>query len=258
MQTNAQLSKNLYENKLFIEKYYNAQKVDKFHKFEEKPAIHRLLKDLRGKAVLCVGCGNGDECAYIKRRGAKRVIGIDISKSMIELAKEKHKNIEFHVMSANKLYFKDKEFDIVYSDLVLHYIKNIEEPVKEVFRVLKPGGKFIFSVMHPLYTAFERKEKRNKKEVLFGYIKIKNRYKIIGDYFSNRIRKTKWFNYVLREYRRTFSDLITPLINAGFIIEKVVEPRPLRKLKAIDPQLYKKLSKIPEAIIIVCRKDSYK
>ena len=91
----SQLSKKIYRNRNFVEMYTGALKDDKFHQFEDKPAIHKMLGSVRGKRVLCIGCGNGNECAYIKKKGAKEVIGVDLSKSMIKKAKIKHKGIKF-------------------------------------------------------------------------------------------------------------------------------------------------------------------
>lgn len=71
-----QLSKNIYKNKDFVDNYANAVKSDEFHQFEDKPAMHKMLGNVRGKRVLCLGCGAGDECAYIISKGAKEVTGV--------------------------------------------------------------------------------------------------------------------------------------------------------------------------------------
>src|SRR3989344_1668750 len=58
------------------------------HTFLEKPAMYKKLPDLKGKTVLCIGCGTGEECEHIKSLGAKRVVGIDISKERINFLKK--------------------------------------------------------------------------------------------------------------------------------------------------------------------------
>ena len=246
-----QLSKKIYKNKDFVEKYTNAIKSDEFHQFEDKPAIHKMLATVKGKRVLCIGCGNGDECAYMVGKGAKDVIGVDLSKSMIEKAESKHEGIKFYVMSASKLRFKGNEFDVLYADLVLHYLSDITPVMNEAYRVLKSGGRFVFSEIHPVYSMLERKSKNGRDQALFGYMKNGNKYEVIGDYFANRVQSSKWFKgYSIKTYSETFSGLIMPAIRAGFIVKGVAEPKPLKLLKKVNPERYKKLSKVPQAIII--------
>ena len=246
-----QLSKKIYKNKDFVEKYINAIKSDEFHQFEDKPAIHKMLATVKGKRVLCIGCGNGDECAYMVRKGAKDVIGVDLSKSMIEKAESKYNGIKFYVMSASKLRFKSNEFDVLYADLVLHYMSDINPAMNEAYRVLRPGGRFVFSEIHPAYAVLERKSKNGRNQALFGYIKSGNKYEVIGDYFAHQTHGSKWFRgYSVKSYQETFSGLIMPAIRAGFIVKGVAEPKPLKSLKRINPERYKKLSRVPQAIIV--------
>ncbi len=246
-----QLSRGIYAKKDFVYKYSNALKVDKFHKYEDKPAMHKLLGDIRGKSVLCAGCGNGNECAYMKKKGAKYVVGIDLSESMIELAKRLHKGIEFHAMSFAKMDLPDSKFDIVYSDLVIHYMSNRFPAMSESYRVLKPGGRLIFSDTHPIYEMLERRKRGNLKEALFGYIRKGDKYEVIGNYFAGKIRRSEWFKgYSVKSYRVTLSDIIMPAIRAGFILKNIMEPRPSKALKKVDPEFYKRLDRVPQALIL--------
>ncbi|MCL4373584.1 MAG: class I SAM-dependent methyltransferase [Candidatus Marsarchaeota archaeon] len=245
-----QLSKNIYVEKDFVEKYSNALKDDKFHQFEDKPAMHKMIGNVKGNSVLCIGCGNGDECEYIRKKGARRVVGIDLSKSMIRTAKSKHKGIEFYAMSVAKLSFKDNEFGMLYSDLVMHYMSDRGPAMKEAYRVLKPNGRFVFSDIHPIHDMLERKEEGNTKQALFGYIRKGRKYRFIGNYFSHGVRGSEWFKgYVVKSYKETFSSMLMPAIRAGFVLRSIVEPKPLKALKKIDKERYNKLSRIPEALI---------
>ena len=73
------------------------------HTYLEKPAMYRELPNLKGKSVLCIGCGNGEECAHLLKLGAKRVVGIDLSKELIRIAKEGYPAIGFRVrLSGNR------------------------------------------------------------------------------------------------------------------------------------------------------------
>ncbi len=246
-----QLSKEIYADKDFVEKYINAQRNDEFHQFEDKPAIHKMLGNIKGKSVLCIGCGNGDECAYIKGKGAKEVTGVDLSESMIEKARNKHKGIKFYAMSAAKLRFRASEFDVLYADLVLHYMSDISPAMNEAYRVLKSGGRFVFSEIHPIYSMLERSDKKGLGLALFGYVHKGKKYEVLGDYFAHSVYSSEWFKgNTVKSYAKTFSELIMPAVRAGFTIKSVTEPKPLESLRKLNPERYKKLSKVPQAIII--------
>lgn len=107
-----------------------------------------LLGDATGKVVLDYGCGAGENAVLVAGRGAK-VIGVDISPDLLDLAAKRmemhgYSSYEFKVASAHDLPLEDESIDIVFGMAILHHL---ELPVasKEVFRVLKPGGRAIFS-----------------------------------------------------------------------------------------------------------------
>jgi ubiquinone/menaquinone biosynthesis C-methylase UbiE len=97
----------------------------------------------RGKAVLEVGCGAGIDLVRFARAGAL-VTGIDLSRTAIELAR---KNIEqnglkadLQVMNGESMDFPDNTFDVVYAHGVLQYTADTNQMMREIHRVLKPGG----------------------------------------------------------------------------------------------------------------------
>src|SRR3990167_33528 len=75
------------------------------HAYYEKPAIYALLPDLKSKNALSLGCGSGEDSAYLKKQGAIRSAGIDISKGLIEIAKKEHPDCEFIQGDMEKLPF---------------------------------------------------------------------------------------------------------------------------------------------------------
>lgn len=151
------LSKDTYSTKAFVDKYLKGVEIDMFHIYVDKPAMHKALGNVNGKRVLCMGSGGGQECAYIMSKGAKSVIGIDISKEMVPIAAERYPKIEFREMPLDSLKFPAGNFDILYSDLAIHYLGNMGKVFREAFRVLKPKGRFVFSTIHPIYGTLERK-----------------------------------------------------------------------------------------------------
>ena len=104
------------------------------------------LAPVEGKKLLDLGCGAGETSVYFALRGAD-VTALDISPEMIEVAKrlaDLHKvKLKLHTGVAEKLPFKDGEFDIVFCNGVLHHVDLIPA-LKEVRRVLRPGGRAAF------------------------------------------------------------------------------------------------------------------
>jgi len=101
----------------------------------------KLLAPEKGELILDLGCGTGDLSKVIFDLGS-RVIGIDASNEMIEEASAKYPMINFRVMDATDIKLEEK-FDAVFSNAVLHWIKQPEEVLEASSSVLKAGGRFI-------------------------------------------------------------------------------------------------------------------
>ena len=110
-------------------------------KFKEKIGI------IKNKKVLDIGCGIGLLSFYLAKRGAN-VIGIDLSKNIIDFckteAKKKEIEIDFREMNAQVPDFEDESFDIIVGSRVVHHIPNIELFFKECKRLLKKKGYIVF------------------------------------------------------------------------------------------------------------------
>jgi SAM-dependent methyltransferase len=114
---------------------------------EKREGFEKLVvgENLAGKDFLDHGCGTGRFGILAKERGA-RVTGIDISDMLLEKARE---HFEVHKTTMNQLPFPDARFDVLLSFMVIHITKDIEKPIGEIVRVLKPGGKLLLGVVHP-------------------------------------------------------------------------------------------------------------
>lgn len=112
----------------------------------ENRFIMRQLGDIRGKRILDLGCGAGENSVYFARQGAN-CVATDISSGMVEtalkLAEKYGVKIEGKVANAMKIDFPDNSFDIVYAANILHHV-DPKLALKEMYRVIKPGGKVCF------------------------------------------------------------------------------------------------------------------
>lgn len=134
-----------------------------FHAYYEKPAIRAELPNLKGLDVISIGCGSGVDTRWLADHGAKKVVGIDISEGLIAIAQKENPDIEFHEMDMEKLDFPDESFDLAYSSLAIHYVSDWTKPLKEAYRVLRPGGQYVFSCGHPIDSAMEYSTDGNDK-----------------------------------------------------------------------------------------------
>jgi trans-aconitate methyltransferase len=102
-------------------------------------AVFRLLNPKSGERILDVGCGEGSLTAQIARAGA-RVVGIDTSEEMVAAAKAR--GLDARLIDAEQLPF-DGEFDAVFSNAALHWVRDHDAMLEGVHRALKSGGRFV-------------------------------------------------------------------------------------------------------------------
>lgn len=96
-----------------------------------------------GKSFLEVGCGTGK---FISQVDSKVKIGIDSSKEMLTICKQKYPETVFILASSNNLPFADSSFDSIVMLNVFQYLEQPEKTLRELYRIAKPGGKILFSV----------------------------------------------------------------------------------------------------------------
>ena len=206
----------------------------------------KVLRNLRGKKILEIGCG-GAQCGIAMVKKGAKVTGMDISGEQLKFAKKlaeknkvKIKLIQRDIVNLKPI--KSKSQDIVFSAYALLYVHDLKKCFNEVYRVLKKKGIFVFSLDHPFESMVDKKT-----------MKVRRSYFKTGKY-SEKYTKGTWVGYT-----RTVSDFFDTLINAGFQIERIIEPDSRKKHKG-DPWYglwdYKKkvLSTMPPTIIFKARK----
>ena len=148
---------NIFDDEVFFEGYRKLRENEvNANNLFEIPALFSLLPDLSEKSVLDLGCGFGEHCVLYVKKGARRVVGIDISEKMLEIAKIENPDscIEYVNMPMEELDRIDGEFDVVISSLAFHYVEDFAGVVKNIHELLVPGGELLFSQENPLNTCF--------------------------------------------------------------------------------------------------------
>jgi len=153
--------------------------------FLEIRSLRKRVSVSHNKVALELGCCNGTGTKLIKKYfRPKHLYAIDVDSQQIELAasKIKDKSITFEVADAMKLPYKSETFDVVFDFSVIYHISNWQAVLKEVKRVLKPGGQFILedlsigSMSHDFGAKFRRMfmhtyKRPYKREEFFEYLK---------------------------------------------------------------------------------------
>jgi SAM-dependent methyltransferase len=145
-----------YDDPDFFADYQRARlALDSENELIEQPAIRACLPDLSSLRVLDLGCGGGQLAHYCAENGASSVTAIDLSRRMIEYAQHHnaHSSIRYVCGPLESVSDRPESYDLVVSSLVMHYIEDYEETVMRVAELLRPGGYFIFSTLHPNITA---------------------------------------------------------------------------------------------------------
>ena len=125
------------------EKEWDTALYDGRHSFVWKYGedVIELLAPVQGERILDLGCGTGHLTSLIAAAGAD-VVGVDKSPSMIESAKRSYPDLEFIESDATTLDF-DSEFDAVFSNATIHWVKDQRALASAIRRALKPGGRFV-------------------------------------------------------------------------------------------------------------------
>lgn len=246
------MKKIIYDDKIFFESYKELrEKSNSYNKLLEQPHMESLILNLKNKKILDLGCGFGSNSIGFIEKGASFVLGIDNSEKMLEVAVNinNDKNIEYLNLDLDELEElkrRNLKFDIVYSSLVFHYIKDFEKLIENINELLKKDGFLIFSQEHPLTLAPIEGIKWLHDEDNKIYYKL-------SDYGISGERKVNWFIDNISKYHRTFSEIINTLIERGFIIEKLLEPLPEEEAMTLNEKLKKERIK-PSFICIRARK----
>lgn len=234
-------------------------KQNRPHLFIEKPAMYPKVPDLTGKKVLCLGCGSGEETEFLLTKRPIELYGVDISKDLIEIAKKEYPEVNFAVMDAENLKFENEDFDFIYSSLVLDYFKSWKKVLSEITRVLRKGGIFLFSDIHPVkWSGMKMNDADGKaKGSLMGYDRESKTGKqiIYGDYLNVKIHNEVWMKSMeISCYSRPLSMMLRDLVTAGFEILDMLEPKAIEETKKYDLDYWEVNQKIPNLVIFECRK----
>lgn len=134
---------NKQDSQTTFQNQWNAELYDRKHSFVSQLGsdVVEILSPKYGECILDIGCGTGHLSEKITTFGAK-VVGIDSAATMIEQARKNYPSLQFEVIDATNLHFTE-QFDAVFSNAALHWIKEPEKVVSGIYQALKPKGRFV-------------------------------------------------------------------------------------------------------------------
>ncbi|MDD2224709.1 MAG: class I SAM-dependent methyltransferase [Candidatus Shapirobacteria bacterium] len=135
------------------------------HTFLINPLMSSSLPKEKDLTVLDLGCGNGYWTKLLAKK-YKKVVGIDNSQNLIKIAKNKRQlsNIEYKLVEIETDFpFANDSFDLIFSNMVIHYIKNLIKLTEELYRIIKPNGLIIFSFAHPIFESTKNQSLKSTK-----------------------------------------------------------------------------------------------
>jgi SAM-dependent methyltransferase len=220
---------------------YAARVETKAHNaFYERPATTSLLPPVAGRRVLDAGCGPGVYADWLAGQGGQ-VVALDVSPRMVALAERRlgGRAVVRRADLGRPLDFLDPgSFDLVVAPLVLDYIEDWAAVFREFFRVLREPGHLVFSVGHPSDEFFDHHPS--------------------GNYFDVEAVAWEWRGFGIPTrvpyYRRPLGAMLDPLLGAGFVLERLLEPRPIPTFRERDPADYEKLMRRPGFLCLRARK----
>ena len=243
------MKENAYDNPVFFEKYAQMDRSRLgLQGAGEWKTLEAMLPDFAGRDVLDLGCGYGWHCAYAAEHGARSVLGLDISGKMLEVARGHHAAsvIEYRRMAMEDADFADGSFDVVLSSLAFHYVADFGALVRKIVRWLRPGGDFVFSCEHPVFTAEGPQDWYRDEQGNILHFPVDN-------YYIEGRRQAVFLGERVTKYHRTLTSYVGALLSGGFTLTGLAEPQPPQEMIGTVPGMADELRR-PMMLILSAKK----
>ena len=223
------MAKSAYDDETFSREYVKMSRSrEGLAGAGEWRQLRPLFPPLAEKHVLDLGCGYGWHCKFAAEQGAARVLGIDLSRRMIEQAARRNAKtkIEYRVCGIEEYDYPPAQWDCAVSNLALHYVADLERVFANVRWTLKLGGVFLFNIEHPSFTVGVH------QDWIYG-ADGRPLYWPIDNYFLPGERSTRFLDCEVRKQHHTLTQILMGLIGCGFELLTVEEARPSAEMMEI-------------------------
>ena len=219
----------------FAEDYARHAASSPYNALYDRPAVLAMLGDVKGQRVLDAGCGPGFYAEQLVAMGAD-LVAFDQGPEMVRLARERvgeKATFRVHDLDDPLDWLEDESFDAALMALVIHHVDDRIAALREIHRVLRPGGRLVLSTHHPVSDWLRRG----------------------GSYFDGQVVEEVWNRgWQVRYWQLPLTTICEEFRTAGFVIERLVEPLPVAEMESKFPEDYAKLMKEPGFINFLLRK----
>ena len=243
------MKENKYDDNRFFSQYSQmSRSVEGLKGAGEWHILKKMLPEFKGKRVLDLGCGFGWHCIYAVEHGATQVTGIDISEKMLKEAQFRNSSplISYHCMAIEDFDFQPGNYDVVISSLTFHYLESFINVCRKIHECLTPGGSFVFSVEHPIFTAYGSQD-------WYYDEKGNSVHWPVDNYFTEGKRTAVFLGEEVIKYHKTLTNYINSLLQAGFEICELIEPEPDEEMLNTIPEMKDELRR-PMMLLISAKK----
>lgn len=224
------MTQNIYDNPGFFEQYSALERsVHGLAGAPEWPSLRSMLPDMRDTRVLDLGCGFGWFCRWAREQGAASVLGLDVSQNMLQRAREMtvDDSVTYLRTDLSVIQLPEETYDLVFSSLALHYLESVDELFRRAFRALLPGGSFVFSTEHPIYTAPSCRHWLTQNDGRSAWP--------VNQYLVEGSRESDWLSASVVKYHRTIATTVNLLIRSGFELTHLNEWGPSEEQLSVHP-----------------------
>lgn len=212
------MTQNIYDTQAFFDGYSQLPRSrEGLAGAPEWPSVRALLPDFSGQTVLELGCGYGWFSRWAIEQGAERVRALDVSEKMLARAASINADarIDYRRGDLENVALPKAAFTLAYSSLALHYVSDLSGLLQRIHDALRPGGKLVFTLEHPIYMA-----SLHPDWIVDGEGR---RHWPVDHYQVEGPRETNWLADGVIKQHRTLGTLVNLLIASGFRLDHLNE-----------------------------------
>lgn len=211
----------------------------------ERPIFVEMVGNVTGLNILDLGCGDGLYGRELLAAGCSSYTGLESARSMVDMASQNFQGTPAELIHSKieDWSFPLERFDMVVSRLALHYIADLAVTFAHVYQALRPGGRLVFSVVHPVITASDKSRAGGGLRQDW----------IVDDYFVSGPRSVYFMGAQVEQHHRTVEEIFGALQRSGFVVEQLRESCP-RPEEFTDEALYARRRRIPLFLFLAGRK----
>jgi SAM-dependent methyltransferase len=225
------VARNIYDDPAFFAGYAGLERSRLgLEGAPEWPRLRAMLPPMAGLSVADLGCGYGWFCRWAREAGAAHVLGLDLSRRMLEAARARTEGtgITYAEADLETLALPEAGFDLVFSSLAFHYIEDFGRLLGAIRRGLVPGGRLVFSIEHPLLMAPRAPGWRREDDGRLTWP--------VDAYLEEGPRETHWFVPGVVKHHRSLATTLNGLIEARFALTRIEEFGPSLEQVAARPE----------------------